>query len=49
LLKNCTFIANKAVGGGTEAEKGYAGAIGLVYKNDQGVTSPIQDSIITLQ
>ncbi|SFL83241.1 Right handed beta helix region, partial [Methanobrevibacter olleyae] len=34
-VKNCTFIENKATGSGND---GYAGALGLVYTNANGVT-----------
>ena len=34
-VKNCTFVNNSAIGGGTN---GYAGALGLVYAGSPGVT-----------
>lgn len=37
-VKNCTFVNNSAIGGGTNATNGYAGALGLVYAGSPGVT-----------
>ena len=38
IVNNCTFVGNKAQGHGNEDEEGYAGALGLVYTNNNGVT-----------
>jgi hypothetical protein len=38
VVNNCTFVGNKAQGHGNEDEEGYAGALGLVYTNANGVT-----------
>ncbi|WP_458405246.1 CARDB domain-containing protein [Methanobrevibacter sp.] len=38
VINNCTFVGNTATGGGTERQSGYAGAVGLVYEDNTGVT-----------